>query len=94
MKLLPSTPRAPRTSDAVGHGTDIALTVALMFGIGYVLDRWLDTAPVFMIVMTLLAGIGFFVKFKYQYDARMDQLEAERLERVRSAASGGVGGHD
>jgi F0F1-type ATP synthase assembly protein I len=86
MKLLPSPPRTTRTSDAVGHGTDIALTVAVMFGVGYGLDRWLGTAPVFMIVMTVLAGIGFFAKFKYQYDARMDQLEAERAERVRTGA--------
>ena len=48
---------------------DIALTVALFFGIGIVLDRWLGTTPWFMIGMTVLAAIGFFAKFKYQYDA-------------------------
>ena len=62
---------------------DIALTVALFFGIGFALDRWLGTTPVFMIVMTLLAAVGFFAKFKYQYDARMEQLEAERRAAAR-----------
>ena len=61
---------------------DIALTVALFFGIGFALDRWLGTTPLFMIGLTVLAAIGFFASFKYQYDARMEQLEAERAERA------------
>lgn len=68
---------------------DMALTVALMFGIGFGLDRWLGTTPVFMIAMTVLAAVGFFAKFKYQYDARMDQLEAERTERASAGKAGG-----
>ena len=61
---------------------DIALTVALFFGIGFGLDRWLGTTPLFMIGLTVLAAIGFFVRFKYQYDAAMDEHEAERAERA------------
>ena len=30
-----------------------------------------------MIVFTLLAAVGFFAKFKYRYDARMAEHEAE-----------------
>ena len=81
MKLIRPTRR--RSDDSLGQGMDIALTVALFFGIGFALDRWLGTTPVFMIVMTLLAAVGFFAKFKYQYDARMEQLEAERRAAVR-----------
>jgi hypothetical protein len=36
----------------------------------------------------VLAGIGFFAKFKYQYDAAMEQHEAERLERTGARRSG------
>jgi hypothetical protein len=78
MKLLPSPARARQTNDTVGNGIDVALTVALMLGI-------------FMITMTVLAGVGFFAKFKYQYDARMDVHEAERVER---ANAGKVDGRD
>ena len=62
---------------------DVALTVLLFFGIGYALDRWLGTTPWFMIGLTVLASIGFFVSFKYRYNARMEQLEAERAARAK-----------
>jgi F0F1-type ATP synthase assembly protein I len=86
MKLLRSNIRTPNMDDNVGRGIEMAMTVALFVAIGYGLDRWLDTAPIFMIAMTMLAGIGFFAKYRYQYEARMDELQAERAER---AAGGG-----
>jgi len=90
MKLLPRNIRTPNMDDNVGRGIEMAMTVALFVGIGYGIDRWLDTAPVFMIVMTFVAGIGFFAKFRYQYEARMGELEAERAERA-AAPRGGPG---
>jgi len=83
MKLLRPNPRVPRADDSVGRGMDAALTIALFFGVGFALDAWLDTTPIFMIVLTMLAAVGFFVSFKYRYDERMTQLEAERAARSR-----------
>jgi Putative F0F1-ATPase subunit Ca2+/Mg2+ transporter len=91
MKLLRSNIPTPNMDDNVGRGIEMALTVGLMVGIGYGLDRWLGTTPIFMIVMTILAGVGFFAKFKYQYDARMDELEAERAELAGRTNVGGGG---
>ena len=83
MKLIPTKVRTPRTTndDALGQGMDAALTIALFFGIGFALDRWLGTTPWLMIVFTLLAAVGFFAKFKYRYDARMAEHEAELAKR-------------
>jgi F0F1-type ATP synthase assembly protein I len=87
MKIIRQNIRAPRSDDSFGRGMDIALTVAVFFAIGLVLDRWLGTTPLFMIVLTVLAVVGFFLSLKYRYDAAMTQLEAERAAKAsRSGA--------
>jgi len=92
MKLFPTTPprqsSASRSDDTFGRGMDIALTLLLFLGIGFALDRWLGTTPLFMIALTVLASVGFFVSFKYRYTARMEQLEAERAERAAAGPGG------
>lgn len=82
MKLTPPRFRVPRTDDALQRGMDIALTVAVFFLIGFGLDSWLNTTPIFSITLTLLAAVGFFVSMKYRYDEKMTELETERAERA------------
>jgi len=77
MKFSPPATRTIASSESLG-GTDAALTVALFLGAGYLLDRWLGTAPWFLIGLFLLAAVGLFMKLRHQYEARMAQLEAER----------------
>ena len=84
MKLIRQNIRAPRSDDSFGRGMDVALTIGLFFVIGLVLDRWLGTTPLFMITLSVLAAIGFFISFKYRYDAEMERLEAERAERTQA----------
>lgn len=80
MKRPPPTSTA--TDDKVGKGIDLALVTLAFLGIGYGLDRWLDTKPVFMIVLSVLAIVGEFIRFWYDYDARMKVLEAQRASAV------------
>lgn len=88
MKFFVPAPRADRapkslatgSSDSLGRGMDMALTMAVFLGLGWLLDRWLGTAPLFMIVLTVFAAIGQFLRLKYVYDAHMTRLEAQRLE--------------
>jgi F0F1-type ATP synthase assembly protein I len=87
MKFLPNPPKAPKQDSMVGKGMDMALVVAVFVGVGILLDRWLGTFPWFTIGMTVLAAIGFFAKYKYQYDAAMEQHEAERRERIAAGRS-------
>ena len=92
MKLLPKQPRvntADPTGDSLGLGIEAAVILALFFFAGFGLDRLFSTTPVFMIVMTLIGSIGLFAKYKYSYDAQMDEHEAQRVAReaARRAAS-------
>lgn len=93
MKLLPSpsrlksSPLRSSPNDSLGHGMDAALTILVFFAGGFALDRWLGTTPVFMIVMTLVAAVGYFLKFKYRYDLEMDRLDAERRARLEGGKS-------
>lgn len=77
MKLLKKNVRV-NTNDSLGHGLDAVIIIALFFLGGFGLDRLFDTTPVFMIVMTLLGAVGLFATFKYRYEARMEELEAQR----------------
>ena len=83
MKLLPPPPsaRRPITADSsLGQGVDAALVVAVFLGAGFGLDRWLGTTPWFMIGCFLLAAVGLFYTWKSRYSARMDELQAKRLD--------------
>ena len=88
MKLSPKKTRA-NGEDSLGHGMDAVIMLVLFLGAGYGLDRLFGTMPIFMIAMTLLGAVGLFAKFKYRYDARMDEHEAARLAHSssKSAAS-------
>ncbi|NND75498.1 MAG: AtpZ/AtpI family protein [Ilumatobacter sp.] len=77
MKLLPTQTRID-TQDSLGHGMDAAILLVVFLAAGYGLDRLFGTIPVFMVLMTVLGSIGLFLKFKYRYDERMDELEGRR----------------
>lgn len=78
MKLLPRT-TSINPDDNVGKGMDLALVTLVFLGLGYALDRWLDTKPIMMIVLTVLALVGKVAAMYYGYEARMRHLDAERL---------------
>lgn len=93
MKLLPKQTRV-NNDDALGIAIEFAVIMVLFFGAGWLLDNWLGTLPLFMIVFTLLAAVGLFAKHKYRYDAKMEALEAERRGATapRPVASGAAEG--
>jgi len=89
MKLLPINPqKRVNTEDPLGHGMDAVIMLVLFLLAGFGLDRLFGTMPIFMIAMTLLGSVGLFLKFKYQYEARMDELEEQRRgPAARNAAA-------
>jgi F0F1-type ATP synthase assembly protein I len=70
-------------SDALSSGFVFAAVVAIFAGAGWLIDRSLDTKPIFTIVLTVLALIGHFARFWYAYDAKMRRHEDE-LRELRS----------
>jgi len=62
----------------LGQGMEMALTLAVFLGLGWLLDAWLGTQPGFMIGLVVFAALGQGTKMWFTYDARMKQLEADR----------------
>ena len=89
MKLLPiNTQKRVNTEDSLGHGMDAVIMLVLFLLAGFGLDRLFGTMPIFMIAMTVLGSVGLFLKFKYSYDARMEEHEAQRRgPAARNAAA-------
>ena len=80
MKLLP---RKPINADSnVGRGIEFALAILLFLGLGYLMDSWLGTQPLFMIVMFLVAVVGQFAAMWYRYDASMAVHDAQRSASI------------
>jgi hypothetical protein len=83
VKFLPTTKARP--DDNIGRGIELALVVVVFLGLGYLLDRWLGTKPIFMIALFLFAVAGEMVKLWLGYDEKMRKHEEERLA-ARAAA--------
>jgi F0F1-type ATP synthase assembly protein I len=75
--------RATGADDNLGRGMEAALILGVFLGLGWLIDTWLGTRPVFMIGLVLFAAIGTFVRMKYTYDAKMVALEEERRQLSR-----------
>ena len=82
MKFLPK-PKPVALDSGVSQGAELAGGIVVFFLIGFGLDVVLDTTPVFMIVMTVFAVVGQFVKMYYSYSSAMRHLEEERASAAR-----------
>ena len=88
MKVVPDRQKiaaAQQSGQTLGRGMDFALVILVFLGIGYVLDRWLDTRPAFMVGLVIFSVIGQFIKMYYEYNAAMGQHEAEQLVARQAA---------
>jgi F0F1-type ATP synthase assembly protein I len=84
VKKRPAPVMTSSSNEGAGHGVELALLVFVYLLIGIGLDAWLNTQPIFTITLVLFAVIGQFVKTYYVYNARMKQLEEERVEATRA----------
>ena len=76
--------RSGNVDQGMGQGMEMALTIAVFLGIGWGLDVWLDTRPIFMIGLVIFSTVGQFIKMWFIYDARMKMLENERRQALNA----------
>ncbi len=74
--------------DALGRGLELALTPVLFGGLGWLLDRWLDTGPAFTIALVVFACAGIFVRMWIGYDTAMRRQEDQVPALRRRIAPG------
>lgn len=77
-----------QVDQGLGQGMEMALTVLVFLGLGYLLDSIFDTKPLLTIIFVVFAMVGTFVKMYLAYSARMRTLEADRVA-ARRAHQGG-----
>lgn len=72
------------TDSALGKGLDFAFTLAVFVGLGWLLDRWLGTMPIFMIVLSVMSVVGLTARTWMRYEEAMQVQETERREAARA----------
>ena len=65
---------------------ELVATPAAFGFLGYLVDRWLGTGPIFTIALAGFVACYVVWKLWYQYNAEMDRLDAERRAPVETSA--------
>lgn len=81
--LRPAPAAVSSTANALSRAFDVAATTVVFGLLGWLLDRWLGTSPVFLVIVSLLAAIGQFVRLAYSYTAEM-RVQEQALRSGRS----------
>jgi Flp pilus assembly protein TadB len=80
--LLPAKRQLNRGfGDTLSRAFEFAVSLGLFLFLGWLIDRWLGTQPVFMIVLTIFAFAGLGVRLWISYDQEMRKHEAAHRER-------------
>jgi hypothetical protein len=66
----------------LGQGMEMALTVAVFLGLGWLADRALGTSPTFMVALVIFGMVGQSARMWFTYDAHMRTLEAQRRQHL------------
>ena len=87
MKLVPQQPQANSgVGDALATAFEFAATIAIFVAVGFGLDWWLGTTPIFLLSLTVFVLIGQTVRLWFHYGAELDKHEAARRQRVGRAS--------
>lgn len=73
------------SSDLFGRGMELAMALLVFLLLGWAVDDWLGTKPLFIIVFAMLALIGGGARIKYAYDESMERHQRQRAEAMRAS---------
>lgn len=62
--------------DTLSRALELALTPTIFGGLGWLLDNWIGTSPLFTLVLFVLAVVGMFARMWFGYETRMRAHEA------------------
>ncbi len=74
--------------DALSVAVELAVTPAIFAFLGWRLDRWLGTTPLFLLVLFVTVAVYEIWKLFGRYDARMRAEEDALLRRPRRTQDG------
>lgn len=73
--------------DGLARAFELAAVPALFGGVGWLLDRWLGTSPIFTLVFAMVGFVGKLLAMWYHYAATMDRL-ADDAASARTPSGG------
>ena len=82
-KLVPKNTQQ-LSSQQLGRGTELAVSVLVFTRIGLAVEAAVNTLPWFTVGLVIFSTVGNFVRMYYSYNAQMEALEAAR--RAKSGA--------
>ncbi len=77
-KLIPN----KRPGTPVSNGAELAVGLLVFFAIGFLLDMWLETQPIFMILLSVFSLLGMGVRTYYAYNEQMKKHEDDRRKAL------------
>jgi F0F1-type ATP synthase assembly protein I len=84
--------RSANVDAGLGQGMEMALTLCVFLGLGWLVDRTAGTSPLFMVILVVFAMIGQSARMWFTYDARMKMLEEERRRRASGSVDDAIAG--
>jgi F0F1-type ATP synthase assembly protein I len=62
--------------EALAYAFEFTATVVVFSGLGWLIDRWLGTAPVLLVVLSTVGFVGVCIRTVYRYKEKVE-LEEE-----------------
>jgi F0F1-type ATP synthase assembly protein I len=77
---------SPNIGDVLARGFEFAATIAIFFGLGYLLDRMFGTTPLFMVLLFVFALVGQTVRVWFTFGSEIERQGEARRQLSRPNA--------